>query len=507
MKSPASKDTLIDDVLHAYPMPQVWQDLGLPAPTSEDSNGAFEAWVPWRENPATSKRPSLRVFPKGGMWFCKDMGGDGTNKAGTAVHLIAQVKRLDPKAAVKELLRMAEKRGIVRDGKATRPKAAFAAARPERVQKPVRPGDLDLPREGDLATLSKSRFGLGMAGLEWAVEMGWLRFSTVKGHRAWWVTDKSGWTYQRRRIDNQPWLVFERNRCRTGTRKALSAYGNIQEWPVGVADIGHKPVVALVEGEPDFLAACDFICRAGLRDLVAPVAFLGKNCHFESPLAKQERIMAHFEGKYVLAFAQHDESGAGMAGARRWMDQLKGTARGTHIVPVQAVAGALGVDAGDLNELTPHAARFEAWRLFGHFVGKDKNLKEAATPRLTAATIVDKPSPAPTEASTRKLVGAYEIAGRMGAPDCGILVFEGSADRPASTLCADLVDGDYGRSVFLSAKDAGLGGVVTLKKSAQKGVVQVELDRGGAERESLPVAVQKDAAREGFWKMLRPEAQ
>jgi hypothetical protein len=512
MKSPASKpgkDTLIDDVLHAYPMPELWRDLGLPAPTSEDSNGAFETWVPWRENPSTSKRPSLRVFQKGGMWFFKDMGGAGTNKAGTAVHLIAQVMRLDQKASVKELLRLAEKRGIIREGVVTKPKTTRTPARAERIQKPAQPGNLELPREGDLEALSKSRYGLGVDGLKWAVEMGWLRFSTVKGCRAWWVTDKSGWTYQRRRVDNKPWLIFERNRCKTGTRKALSMYGNVQEWPVGVGDIGTKPVVALTEGEPDFLAACDFICRAGLRDLVAPVAFLGKNCHFESTLAKQEGILNHFRGKCVLAFAQHDESGAGLAGARRWMDQLKRTARGTHIVPVQAVASALGVDARDLNELTPQASRLEAWRLFGHFIAKDKTLVDPVKPRMPARPSVNgKPSPTPSEGVARKLVGAYEVVGRPGVPDCGLLVFEGNVERPVTTLYAELVDGDYGRAIFEQARDVGLnGGKVTLQKSSQKGVVEITLDKGSLGNENLPVRLKKDTKREGFWKMLQPARQ
>jgi hypothetical protein len=346
-----------------------------------------------------------------------------------------------------------------------------------------------------------------MEGLKWAVEMGWLRFSNVKGHRAWWITDKSGWTFQRRRVDNRPWIIAERNRPKTGTRKAMSVFGNVQEWPVGAADIGEKPVVALTEGEPDFLAACDFICRAGLQKMVAPVAFLGKNCHFESALAKQEGILKYFQDKMILAFAQHDKSGAGMAGAKRWVEQLQGVARATHIVPIQAVASALGVDATDLNELTPHATRLEAWRLFGHFIAKDKTLVEQPVKhRLPAPPPVNRNSShTPSESVARKLVGAYEVVGNPGFPDCGLLVFEGSAERPVTTLYAELVDGDYGQAVFRQAKEVGMnGGKVTLQRSSQKGVVEIALDKGERGHEHLPVRVQKDPKREGFWKMLQP---
>ena len=84
---------------------------------------------------------------------------------------------------------------------------------------------------------------------------------------------------------------------------------------MGAANIGAKPVVLLVEGMPDLLAAVQVIGVQGRHHDTAVVAMLGagQKIHPQS--------FPYFAGKYVRLFPHRDE--AGIRATETWCRQLQ----------------------------------------------------------------------------------------------------------------------------------------------------------------------------------------
>lgn len=144
---------------------------------------------------------------------------------------------------------------------------------------------------------------------------------------SWCVTDDSRWVAQFRRLDGELYPAKDKEGFKTYTEGTA-------KWPIGAAEIGHRPCVLLVEGGPDMLAAYHFLHHYGrLRD-VAVVAVLGASVIITS------EALPYFAGKRVRIIAQHDpvkvkrtkradgsesviETCAGLDAAVRWQDQLR----------------------------------------------------------------------------------------------------------------------------------------------------------------------------------------
>lgn len=189
---------------------------------------------------------------------------------------------------------------------------------------PLTPGTTE--QRATLATLR----GLSHAGITLAAERGVLRFGVFRGLAAWFVTDRTARIAQARRLDGQPWATDV---------KAWTLRHSQGAWPVGIHEAGPFPVVALVEGGPDLLAAHHFIAASGRAGDVAAVALLG------AAMSIHPAALPEFAGKRVRVFAHSDM--AGRAAGIRWSLQVE--TAGGHADSLAAAE--VHPTAKDLNDL------------------------------------------------------------------------------------------------------------------------------------------------------------
>jgi|GEM_PF-1163652 len=180
--------------------------------------------------------------------------------------------------------------------------------------------------------LSKHR-GIPRCGIDFAATLVYsLGFGKVKGHASWILTDGSN-IAEARRMDGQEFYPS----CDSKKRKSHTLAGSKKSFPIGLnprhgARALAKLPILLVEGGPDYLAACAVARHMGTAML--PVAILGSQLDI-APLA-----LPFFKGRSVIILAHPDP--AGVEGAKRWANQLHKIG----VTPsVQELVG------GDLNEL------------------------------------------------------------------------------------------------------------------------------------------------------------
>ena len=157
---------------------------------------------------------------------------------------------------------------------------------------------------------------------------------------------------QARRLDGVPWA--------DGV-KAWTLAGSQAAWPVGIGEAASFPMVALVEGGPDLLAAFGFIMAEERQHDCASVAMLG-GCARIHPDA-----LPQFTGKRVGIFPHVDDTGD--SAAIRWAEQL---AEAGATVDAFRLAGLRRTDSEPVKDLCDlaaiHADDFEThrclWTLF-----------------------------------------------------------------------------------------------------------------------------------------------
>jgi hypothetical protein len=196
--------------------------------------------------------------------------------------------------------------------------AVNARSQPRRYQdsRPLQPMTLDFLERGstdDLKRLADLRCLAGEA-LEIAVAAGALWFATLRGSRAWIVTDRTRYVAEARRLDGQLWQHI--------SAKSWTLPGGSdgrKRWPLGIleANEGGK-TLALVEGSADYVAAYHWIWAEARRSDVAPVGMLG------AALSIHPVAVPLFAKKRVRIFP-HSDAGRlnGFDAARRWSAQLR----------------------------------------------------------------------------------------------------------------------------------------------------------------------------------------
>jgi len=173
-----------------------------------------------------------------------------------------------------------------------------------------------------------SRYGIDLA----ATTIGTLGFGEVLGHDCWVLTDGLH-IAEARRMDGQKFPAVGT----LGERKSHTLRGSSKFWPIGITpQHGTKALAALpivmVEGGPDYLAACDVAWYS--PNPYQPVAMLGSSSliHADAPPL--------LKGREVLILAHPDE--AGVNAAKKWCNQLR---KANAIPAVKKLSG------GDLNDL------------------------------------------------------------------------------------------------------------------------------------------------------------
>jgi len=191
----------------------------------------------------------------------------------------------------------------------------------------------------DLKGLAELRC-LAREALEIASTAGVLRFATLKGCRAWIVTDRTRYVAEARRIDGQPW---EDINAKAWTLPRGSE--GRKRWPLGIVEAQSFRAIALVEGAPDFLAAFHWIWVESRPD-VAPVAILGASMSIH-PVA-----LRLFQGKRVRIFPHYDaERFNGFDAARRWETQLQSVGAVVDCFDCSGLTKSDGGTVSDLNDL------------------------------------------------------------------------------------------------------------------------------------------------------------
>ena len=282
---------------------------------------------PWRED----RNASFSITPTGDAWH-----DFATGEKGDAVSFLERVLAVSNREACKRFLGLAG--GIPFDaGKVCR--VTLKRSEPER-SKPIFP-TFDLGNPGELEALSALR-SIPVAGLQWALDRGVLRFLGTHGHRAWVVTDSSGWNAQARRLDGKPWEHL-------GGSKNYTLPGSRASWPIGLKEAEPYPAIALVEGAPDLLAAHYEVLREqvshpSLRDVqCAPVAILGAGNKIP------DEALEMFRGKIVWIYGHADEAGQQAAGT--WATQLESVGANVGTFSFVGLVCRNGAPCKDLNDL------------------------------------------------------------------------------------------------------------------------------------------------------------
>jgi hypothetical protein len=149
---------------------------------------------------------------------------------------------------------------------------------------------------------------IGANGLWLASKDGILRFfNHPTNGRCWCVVDKKSRVRQDRRLDGEKFILKDGSTAKSRTLGSPS-------YPIGLPT--DKPIIGIVEGSSDILAAYELIYAEGLEEEVAPVAMLGaaNRIHLDA--------LPDFRGKFVLGFPDYDA--AGKIGMFTWEKQLRG---------------------------------------------------------------------------------------------------------------------------------------------------------------------------------------
>jgi hypothetical protein len=251
---------------------------------------------------------SLRICLKGskaGVWKDFAMGYSGNN----LLQLLYGVRGRDFYDVCREAadwLNRLEDFYDAKDGRAT---SILEVAGNDKMPKYHPFHDLKWGSFGDLLQLSHS-MEVSLDGLLLARGDGILKFfyHPTNGY-CWSIVHREHLVRQDRRLDSKPFIFQDNSKAKART---LGFPG----CPIGIPT--DKPVIMLVEGSSDILAAYSLIFAENVETMVTPVTMLGasNNIHRSS--------LQHFQGKHILGFPDYDV--AGINGMSRWEKQLDGIA-------------------------------------------------------------------------------------------------------------------------------------------------------------------------------------
>ena len=140
--------------------------------------------------------------------------------------------------------------------------------------------------------------------------------------------------------------------CLVSNAKAWTLPSSHASWPIGLEESLHYPIVLLVEGGPDLLAAAHFAWCEGRDKETAIVAVMGASHRLKS------YSLTILAGKRIRIFSHNDRSG--IAATKRWAKQLKNVGSVVDAVSFDGLVQTDGAEVSDLNDLcNVHADTFE----------------------------------------------------------------------------------------------------------------------------------------------------
>jgi hypothetical protein len=254
------------------------------------------------------RNPSFSVSEDGLVFhdFATGQGGD-------AIDFLALIRGISKPEAFVELLEMAGEAAA--DGK-NAGRREFPHKQSEPRARPL--PDLESLRlcsEDDLAQISRARL-IPPEGLRLARERKLLFVCQDPcGARCWVITDDARRSAIKRKLDGQPFIDRDPQTGLESQKKSKCWIGSQANWPIGIANAGPFPAIALCEGGPDFLSAFYLAWAGAVETLVAPVCMGGASCSIHPD------ALSRFRGKRVRIFGHADQ--AGQQAVRKWAQQLR----------------------------------------------------------------------------------------------------------------------------------------------------------------------------------------
>jgi hypothetical protein len=280
------------------PMPDLLRRIGLGKHAKSSCPSPFRS----------DAKPSWGIFQRDSHWYFKDFATDET---GDEITVLARYLKLDRKLDFKVIV---ERYQEIANQDPTTPTA------PANDLKPPQDSTIEADKpdcslfsigtQDQLATLSGSR-GIAMEGLQWAQERGVLVFGCWYGGGVYGVRDDSGRVMEIKKLDGSLFRAVGG----LEERKSHAMKGSQKKWPVGIQEAAECPMIALVEGIPDFLAAHQIITQEKRQGEVAPVSML---C---ASVSISNHALHYFKGKHVRLFPHADQPG--VKAAKKWSQQLK----------------------------------------------------------------------------------------------------------------------------------------------------------------------------------------
>ena len=312
-------------------IPALWAMLSLPGKPGRSCKS------PFRED----RSPSFSIYADGRKW--KDYS---TGQGGDAADFVAVAFGISNKEACRKLIELAGAGVIPQVSHFPRGERESDDAKASfRLELPAL-----IPYSEELAQRVANSRCLNTTAVEFAYH--WLKtlvFAAVCETPSWILTDASRRSAEARRIDRKPYPAT----ATLSERKSHSLRGSSKSWPVGILPPGfeedwlrrHCHKILLVEGGPDYLAACQLIAESA--ENVLPVAMLGASATI------CQDALSYFAGKHVTVVGHPDE--AGRAAAMRWAQQIKAAGE---------VVRSIQLKKGDLCDIVAAGASYNGLRLF-----------------------------------------------------------------------------------------------------------------------------------------------
>jgi Toprim domain-containing protein len=282
----------LETALDRLKIADLWRILGLPGePPAHDK----AVCSPFRND----QHPSFSIFDGGRKW--KD---HGTGEHGDAADFLAMAKGFSPEEGARELIRVA--------GTASANAGSESSTLAKLQLPPAAKWDPALAQQ-----VADSR-RLAITAVEFAfLWLGTLSFRCVCNQRCWVLTDRALRCAEARRIDGEIFPAIGK----LEERKSHSLRHSDKSWPVGILPPGfeeawlleHVQKIWLVEGGPDYLAACQLIAQQDSN--VLPVALLGAS------VSIFEEALVHFADRQTTIISHGDQ--AGRDAAARWERALQ----------------------------------------------------------------------------------------------------------------------------------------------------------------------------------------
>jgi hypothetical protein len=191
-----------------------------------------------------------------------------------------------------------------------------------------------------------------------AVMRGLVGFGHHFGHDCWLIGDKSGRNAQARRMDGRPFIQPDGSQIKSKTLPGYRA-----SWPIGIPESDPYPVIMVVEGGPDLLAAHQFIIAENRTNDTAVVCITG------AAMNPPPEAWAPLVGKRVRIYPHNDDPGR--KAAARWHASLTAAGAVADAFNLDGLRTVEGLAINDLNDLARvDADQFEEDRELWNIIPK-----------------------------------------------------------------------------------------------------------------------------------------